>query len=122
MGKDHKEIILTLARKWRAILLEETEILSNGNLEKFDKLTKESVQIQARLDDMLSKIDPASLGKEILDLMGELQEHNANLVAELTRGRKELSVRIGTLRKNKTSLKGYKQKKKAAPRFMNERT
>jgi len=122
MGKNHKKIILTLLNKWRSIIVEETGALSNNDLDQFETLNKKSVSIQAQLEEILSTIDTNRVDKEVLGLMEELSALHSGLVTELMQGTKELSEKIGILRKNKTSLKGYKQKKTSTPRFMSGRT
>ncbi|MBN2298509.1 MAG: flagellar protein FliT [Deltaproteobacteria bacterium] len=122
MGKDNKEIILTLLNKWRDIAVKEAEALSKGDLEVLGKLTKESLHIRSRLDKLLTGIDSSDMGNDILCIMKEIHEVHTYLTNELSRGRDELSDRIGNIRKNKSSLNGYKQKKVAIPRFMSERT
>ena len=122
MGKDSKKIILTLLNKWRSIIVEETGALAGDDLDQFELLNKISVSIQAQLDEMLSNSDTIRMDKEVLDSMQELHALHSGLVDGLIEGTKELSDKIGILRKNKTSLKGYKQQKISAPRFMNERT
>lgn len=122
MGKDHKEVILNLASRWRHLLDEEAEVLARGDLNKLDRLTKKSLQIQVRLEKILTGINRQSLDREIVDLMKVLLDRNEQLTAELSRGRNELLERIGSLRKSKNSVRGYKQTVHAVPRFITGRT
>jgi hypothetical protein len=122
MGKVSKKIILTLITKWRSLIVGQTDALSKGDLDQFELLNKKSVAIQAQLDKILLNSDTTRMDKEVLDSMQELHALHSGLVDGLIDGTKELSERIGLLRKNKTSLKGYKQQKISVPRFMSERT
>lgn len=122
MGKDHKEVILTHLNTWRTIAQEEIEALRQGDLERLEKLAAQSAAIQARLDIILSGMDPSTIGREVLGVMNDIHELNSCLVGELGNGSLEISKEMGMLRKNRTSLNGYKQKKRSTPRFMNERT
>ncbi|HHO76186.1 MAG TPA: flagellar protein FliT [Deltaproteobacteria bacterium] len=122
MGNDNKENILNLLNRWHSISIKETEALSSGDLESLNSFLKESLQVRSHLEKLLAKTDYSDLGDDILGLLKKLSEIHASLTTELNRGRDELSDRIGNLRKNKTSLNGYKQKKITSPRFMNEHT
>ncbi len=122
MGKDNKKIILNLLHKWRSIIDEETGALSSGDLDHVELLNKKSVSLQAQLDKILADSHAVHMDKEVLDSMQKLHALHSNLIKGLMAGTKKLSEKIGMLRKNKTSLKGYKQQKISAPRFMNERT
>ena len=122
MEKDYKQVILTYLHQWHALVRKEAELLAAGDLEEFEILNRKSASIQEKLDNILSKKMPQDLGKEIPDLMKKIHTLQSEIAEELEKGTKELAVRIGALRKNKTSLKGYKQYKPKTPRFMNERT
>ena len=122
MGKDSKKIILNLLNTWRSIIVGQTGALSSGDLDRFDLLNRESVSIQTQLDELLSNCDAVRNDTEILDSIQGLHALHSGVVDALIVGTKEISETIGMLRKNKTSLKGYKQQKVSAPRFMSERT
>ena len=122
MGKDSKKIILNLLNNWRSIIAGQTEALTSGDLDRFANLDRESVSIQAQLDEHLSKRSAVHNDREVLDSLQELHALHSSVVDALIVGTKEISETIGMLRKNKTSLKGYKQHKVSAPRFMSERT
>ena len=122
MGKDSKKIILSLLNNWRAIIAGQTEALTSGDLDRFANLDRESVSIQAQLDEHLSKRSAVHNDREVLDSLQELHALHSSVVDALIVGTKEISETIGMLRKNKTSLMGYKQHKVSAPRFMSERT
>jgi len=122
MGKDNKQIILTLLVRWRDIARKQAESLPKGDLDLINHLTKESAHIRSRLDKLLTGIDRKDLGNDILAAMKEISEIHTYLTTELSRGRDELSNRIGKVRKNRASINGYKQKKPAVARFMSERT
>jgi uncharacterized protein (UPF0335 family) len=122
MVKNSKEIILTLLNAWRNISIEEAKALRFGDLDRFEKLNSDSTQIQSQLDNILSDIDLSGFSQEISGLMEKIRKLNSDVLKELQTGTKELSKRIALLRKNKVSMKGYKQNKSIAPRFMNKHT
>ncbi len=122
MGTDHQKIVLSLLKKWRSLILEQGESLSEGDLEKFERLTRDTSVVQARLDDIFSRLKPAKLDEDTLDLLREIGSRHAELLAELKRGTDDVSNTLGDLRKNRTSLQGYRQTRASGPRFMNERT
>ncbi len=122
MGKDHKEDILKCLKDWRALTLKQAGSLLNGDLQEFEKLTKASVAIQNRLDDLITSILPEKPDKESVTLLQEIQKLQAGLLAELKKGAKELSNAIGELRKNTSALKGYHKNTNTSPRFKSERT
>ncbi len=122
MGTDHQKIVLSLLKKWRSLILEQGTSLSEGDVEKFERLTRDTAVVQARLDDLFSRLKPAKLDKETIELLREIGNRHAELLTELERGTDEISNTLGDLRKNRSSLKGYRQTKAPGPRFMNERT
>lgn len=122
MGTDHQKIVLSLLKKWRSLILEQGTSLSEGDVEKFERLTRDTAVVQARLDDLFSRLKPAKLDKETIELFREIGNRHAELLTELERGTDEISNTLGDLRKNRFSLKGYRQTKAPGPRFMNERT
>jgi len=122
MGTDHQKIVLSLLKKWQSLIQEQGASLSEGDMEKFERLTRDTAVIQARLDDIFSRQKPAKLNKETIDLLREIGSRHAELLEELKRGVDEISNTLGDLRRTKTSLKGYRQTKATGPRFMNEIT
>jgi uncharacterized protein (UPF0335 family) len=122
MVKNSKEIILTLLNAWRNISIEEAKALRFGDLDRFEKLNSESTHIQSQLDYILADIDTSGFSRKVSELMEKIRKLNSSLLKELHKGTKELSERIALLRKNKVSMKGYKQNKSIAPRFMNKHT
>lgn len=122
MGKDSKENLLKHLKGWHSLSLKQKEALSQGNIEEFEKLTKVSVLLQSRVDELLSGIEHTQIDQPSLHLLKEIKRIQSDLVSELTKGVHELSETIGVLRKNKTSVKGYLGKPKPAPRFKSERT
>ena len=122
MGKDSKKIILNLLNNWRSIIVCQTEALTSDDLDRFAKLNRESESIQEQLDEHLSTCVAVRDDREVLDSIQALQALHSSVVDALIVGTKEISETIGMLRKNKTSLKGYKQHKVSAPRLMSERT
>jgi hypothetical protein len=122
MGTDHQKIVLSLLKKWRSLILEQRESLSEGDLEMFERLTRDTALVQARLDDIFSQLKQARPDKDTIELLREIGSRHAELLTELKKGADEISATLGDLRKNRTSLQGYRQTKASGPRFMNERT
>jgi hypothetical protein len=122
MGENNQENILKHLKEWHSLSLKQREALSQGNLELFEELTKVSVLLQARIDELLSGLRPAKIDRAALNLLKEIRNIQSCLISELKKGTHELSEAIGALRKNKTSLKGYRQTQSPAPHFKNERT
>lgn len=122
MGTDHQKIILSLLKKWRSLIQEQGTSLSESDVEKFERRTRDTAVVQARLDEIFSRLKSAKLDKETIELLKEIQSSHAGLLTELERGIDEISNTLGDLRKNRTSLKGYRQVEASGPRFMNERT
>ena len=122
MGENHKENILKYLKEWLSLSLKQRDALSRGNLDEFEKFTKVSVLLQSRIDELMSRLGPAKIDKPGLNLLKEIQDIQSDLVCRLKEGVSELSETIGVLRKNKTSLKGYRQPQTSPPRFKSERT
>ena len=122
MGTDHQKIVLSLLKKWRSLILEQRESLSEGDLEMFERLTRDTALVQARLDDIFSQLKQARPDKDTIELLREIGSRHAELLTELKKGADEISATLGDLRKNRTSLQGYRQTKASGPRFINERT
>ncbi|HQG30638.1 MAG TPA: hypothetical protein PLA83_01810 [Deltaproteobacteria bacterium] len=122
MGENNKENILKHLKGWHSLSLKQGEALSQGNLEEFTRLTKVSVLLQARVDDLLSGLGSAGIDQASLSLLKEIQKIQTGLVSDLRKDASELSETIGVIRKNKNSLKGYRRTQTPAPRFKSERT
>lgn len=122
MGTDHQKIVLNLLKKWRSLILEQEKSLSEGDVEKLERLTRDADVVQARLDDIFSRLKPEKLDGQSLELLREIGAHHAGLLTELKRGADEISNILDNLRKNRASLQGYRQARASGPRFMNERT
>ncbi len=120
MGEDPQEIIAKSIRQWHALTLKQVQTLLDGNLDEFGKLTEISAALQKRLDGLLPT--PAKLDRVSFGLLKEIQTIQSDLITELQKGTREISNAIGKLRKNQTSMKGYRQTKPATPRFKSERT
>ncbi len=121
MGENHKENILKCLKDWRALSLMQGKALSEGKFEEFEKLTKVSVILQSKINNLLKKISPDKPDKESIELLKAIQKLQEGLIKELSKGVKELSQAIATLSKNRTSVKGYRQNKAVPPRFKSER-
>jgi len=122
MGKDNKKDITDLISRWHSIAEKEIKALSEGNFDNLEKLLQESTLIQSRLDNILSKADLTRPGIDLAGSMKKILDMQSGVLEELQKGTIELSHRIGKLRKNKASLRGYRQTKHHLPRFMSEKT
>jgi flagellin-specific chaperone FliS len=119
MGSDHRETALKLLNIWQKLATLESAAISEGNVQKLEELINQSTSIFQRLETIFSsglmEYDKPTL--ETMKNLYELQNKNLIVLREQTDA---LSQEIGTLRKNKTSLMGYKQNKAIPPRFKNE--
>ena len=122
MGTDHKKVILKLLGQWRSVIREQGTSLAGGDLERFDRLTRDCAAIQARLDGLFSAARQAKPDEETLELLREIKDLQAGLIAETEKETCELRDTLGRLRKSRNSLKGYRQTGAKGPRFMSERT
>jgi hypothetical protein len=122
MGENNKEKLLKLLREWRSLSLKQKEVLSQRNLEQFEKLTNVSELFQTHINELISHFRPTGIDQTALGMLKEIQSIQSDLVSELKKGVCELSETIRTLRKNKTSMKGYRQVQTQSPRFKSERT
>lgn len=122
MGEDNKENIIKSIRQWHALTLKQVQALLDGNLDDFGKLAQISAAFQARLDSLLLAPAPLKLDSTSLGLLKEIQSIQSDLITELKKGTQEISDAIGTLRRNKTCMKGYRETASTTPRFKNERT
>jgi hypothetical protein len=122
MGENHKENILKCLRQWHDITLKQSDVLAAGDLLQFERLNRVSIVLQTRFGSSLSHLKPARLDKEDLHLLKEIQACQARFIEEIGKGGQEVAKAIGNLRKNKSSLNGYRQNSAAIPRFKSERT
>ncbi|MGD0820242.1 MAG: hypothetical protein ABSA71_05830 [Desulfomonilia bacterium] len=123
MADHHPETVITLLRTWRNILSKEAQALSQGNLQDLQSLFQETSKIQHKLGKLLAASSlETKKDKNVSTMIRELLQEQEKFIDSLKTQTKELAQEIGSLKKSKTSLKGYKQKGAASPRFMNERT
>jgi len=122
MGTDHQEIILRQLKQWRSLILQQGKSLSEGDIDRLEKLAGESAKIQEALDEIFSAHRPEKLDRRSIELLREIGDLQAGLIVELSKGSRELSDALAGLRKNRVSLQGYRQAGTPEPRFMNERT
>ncbi len=122
MADNHSETALNLLKSWRVILNKETGALSQGNIQELEGLFQETSRIQQRLSRMFAASNSLVKDKNISIMIRGLHAEQEKLIESLKAQTEGLAQEIGTLRKNQASLKGYKQKNSAPPRFTNERT
>ena len=122
MGENHKENLLKCLRQWHDITLKQSEVLSAGDLQQFERLNRVSIVLQNRFGNSLSHLKPGKLSGGALGLLEEIQSFQGKFIEEISRGSAELAHAIGNLRKNKASLNGYRQSSTSVPRFKSERT
>jgi len=122
MADHNPETALKLLKSWRIILNKGTEALSQGNIQELERLFQETSKIQQRLSHMFAASNSLVKDKNISIMMRGLHKEQEKLIEALKSQTEELAQEIGTLRKNQTSLNGYKQKNATSPRYMNERT
>ncbi len=122
MADHHSETALNLLKSWRVILNKETGALSQGNIQELERLFQETSKIQQRLSRMFAASNTLVKDKNISILIRELHAEQEKLIESLKNQTEGLALEIGTLRKSQASLKGYKQKNPAPPRFTNEHT
>jgi len=113
---------LNLLKSWRTVLNRQSEALEQGSMQDLADLVRQSLTIQQKLEGMLSASCPTTNRKMVSDLLSDIHKHQNILIEALKCQAGELAHEIGALQKNKSSLKGYKQKKTSIPRFMSEHT
>jgi len=121
MEDHHAETVLKLLSAWQSLVSRESEAIAQGKLDDLEHLLQQSSLIQQRLERDLTASDFSRHDRRVLEMTGKLhkqQEMNMQALREQT---DELAREIGFLRKNKSSLLGYKQNKAQSPRFKSER-
>jgi hypothetical protein len=121
MGNHHTETILTLLDAWQKIIDLESEAISEGNFQKLETLVHDSTMLMKRLEKLFSSSDPSVRDKRTLEMIKKIFEQHGKNIQVLQSRTDELKQEIGDLRKNQSSLGGYKQNKVSAPRFKSER-
>lgn len=122
MAEHSSEEALNLLNSWQKIISQQAEILAQGDIQGLEGLIRQSVKIQHHLKKILVSSKAMSKDKRIVRLLKDLHAEQGKLIDSLRGQTEELSQKIGELRKNMTSIRGYKQKESQPPRFMNERT
>jgi hypothetical protein len=122
MGKNHQKDLLTCLKQWHDITLKQGEVLAQGDISQFERLNRVSIVLQSRFQNSLEKLEKPELASSDRTLLEEIRSLQAGFIEELERGTEEIAKSIGMLSKNKKSMKGYKQKPPAQPRFKSERT
>jgi hypothetical protein len=122
MGENHQENLLKCLRQWHDITLKQSDVLSSGDLEQFERLNRVSIVLQNRFQTSLDNLVKPVLSAGDRALLEEISACQSRFIDELKKGADEMSRVIGTLRKNRASLAGYRQNSPALPRYKSERT
>ncbi|HVN72305.1 MAG TPA: hypothetical protein VMU10_09835 [Desulfomonilia bacterium] len=122
MADNHPEAALNLIKSWRGILRKEAEALSQGNIPELEKLFQKTTAIQQRLGALFATSKSLVKNKNVTSVVKDLLQEQGDIIESLKEQTEELTKKIGTLRKSKTSLNGYKQKKPPSTHFMSKRT
>jgi len=122
MADNHSEAALNLLKSWRSILRKETEVLSQGDIPELKKLFHITTAIQQRLDALFSTSKFLMQNESVSGIVKDLLQDQGDIIESLKKQTEDLAKKIGTLRKNKMYLNGYKQKRPSVPHFMSKRT
>ncbi len=122
MGNDYsKDQIDQLIRDWRRLIDLEIKALKDSDLEMLEKSIDRSIYFQDSLDSIL-KPGKTALTIEQINRLKEIQEIQANLATEITKGRDMIAEKIAKLKSSRASIGGYKQNKSRKPRFFSQKT
>jgi hypothetical protein len=91
-------------------------------MEELEVLVTQSATIQRQLGKILASSSTLMHDRKIAGLIKALHLEQGQVIDSLSNQTEKLAREIGALRKVKASLKGYRQKKPAKPRFKSERT
>lgn len=117
MGNDNPQSQnLELVQAWLNLAHAQIAALKAGDFDKLEQLITAGSTIQARLEQ--SRFTPDADSAATLRTIEELQ---AQLAAELSRGSAILGEQLSNLRRNLNAIGGYRQAG-AAPSFLNRRT
>ncbi len=83
---------------------------------------QQSSKIQLHLQEIFKTSPRVLRDRQIAGLLRELHQDQGSIIEYLKGQTDELAREIATLRRNRTSLGGYKKKKDPSPRFMSKRT
>lgn len=108
--------------QWRALCERQKDALVRGDITDLEKHLQQSVLIQAKTDEIISRHGLNSLGQKAIDLMADIRKTQSALLCAVQEGMDVVDGKIKTLRKNRSSLMKYKPKPAAAPRFFSSRT
>lgn len=122
MADNNPETVLNLLNAWRAIIKEETEALSHGNIQQIEKLFQKTVEIQQYLNSKFSSPNTLNKNKQISKTIKALHDEQEKFIESLRTQSEDLEKEIASLGKSQASLKGYKHNLQAPPRFMNKHT
>jgi hypothetical protein len=121
MGDHNTKTILTLLDAWQKIIDLESGAISDGDFQRLEALVHDSTILQKHLEKLFSSSDSPVHDKKALEMMRKIFEQQGKNIQVLQSKTDELKQEIGDLRKNQSSLGGYKQNKVFTPRFKNER-
>lgn len=121
MEDRHTEELLKLLKSWQTVVNQESEVISRGDIQNLEKLIQLSSLIQQRVARHFSSSGPKNQDTSTTKLIMDLHTQQGKIIETLREQTESLAQEIGTLRKNKTSLMGYKQNRAMPPRFKNER-
>ena len=121
MGNHHTEEILNLLNSWETLINLESGAISEGDIQKLGELVNRSTSILQSLETIFSSSGAVKHDKATQETMKRLYEQQDKNIRVLQEHTDELRQSIGELRKNKSSIKGYKQNQATHTRFKNER-
>ncbi|MEA2102739.1 MAG: hypothetical protein U9P80_09265 [Thermodesulfobacteriota bacterium] len=122
MGDHHPEDqIGGYLLQWKKLCLEQVDALSRNELDIIEPIHRQSVSIQIRLDKCISKTGTKALRPRDMEVMKEILCLEQKLESELQTGSQLILEKIGQLRKNRSSIAGYKQPRTSA-RLLNKST
>ena len=114
--------VLNLLKSWREAICTQVKALQEGNIETLEGFMQQSSKIQLHLQEIFKTSPRVLRDRQIAGLLRELHQDQGSIIEYLKGQTDELAREIATLRRNRTSLGGYKKKKDPSPRFMSKRT
>ena len=122
MADHHTEEILNLLKQWQSLVNQESDAISKDNIQDVGEMIKQSSLILQRLEHLLGASGSTKQDDLISEMINGLHKQQEIAIQALKGQTDTLAQHIGALRRNKTSLMGYKQNKTLPPRFKSERT
>jgi hypothetical protein len=121
MEDHHTEAILNLLKSWQTLAHQEAEAIVCGNTPVLEKLIMQTNLIWQRLERHVTASGSAVPDRLTVDKMKELFRQQAMNIRTLQEQADALAQEIGSLRKSRSSLLSYKQKKNPPQRFTGKR-